>query len=96
MPKKFNPFTQTATGIALSQIPFVGWRKNRDNLRPPSDHKRHYRRGRKIKTVAAYSRWGGAIYWNHKFLHPSFFQSMPYREVARAIYCGIIRKAIEL
>jgi hypothetical protein len=67
--------------------------------RPPSTHKRTYKKGGKIRSVATFRKWcmnGGPVYYNHKFMHYGFIVSMPFRAICDALSQGRIWKAVRL
>ena len=67
--------------------------------RPPSTHKRSYKKGGKIRSIATFRKWcmnGGPVYYNHKFMHYGFIVSMPFRAICDALSQGRIWKAVKL
>lgn len=67
--------------------------------RPPSTHKRTYKKGSKIRNIATFRKWcmnGGPVYYNHKFMHYGFIVSMPFRAICDALSRGVIWKAVRV
>jgi hypothetical protein len=62
--------------------------------RPPSTHKRVFRKGRRIKTMAALDKHlasGGWIFWakQNRAVHPGWVMSWQYQMVKNSLAWGI-------
>jgi hypothetical protein len=77
------------------------WDKKRNTWRPASTHKRVYRKGRRIMTMAALDKWlaaGGWIFWGNqkRAVHPGWIMSWQYQMVRNSVTGRGIWKAVKL
>ena len=95
MPRWIN----TSHYIHDPKIGDIGRISRANTYRPPSTHKRTYKKGRKIKSVQSFVNHlvgQGHIYYNHKFMHNGFAWGLSLRTVLHGSVNGRIWKAVRL
>lgn len=98
IPKK-SEWINTSHYIHEPKLGFVGQFGGANIYRPPSTHKRVFKKGRKIRTMAAFDKWvsaGGWIFWGYqrRAVHPGWAMSWQYQMVRNSL--GRIWKAVRI